>query len=421
MPIALNVSRLLCYLKPPPKGAHRASTCYRIVLAISLWMPYCLAIAEGQTGFHLSTGARFVQLSYQLLDPAGQSHSLDFRLSRKAVKAADRMFRPIDTRALREQGSSRRNVLTERAIDQLELRYPQVQFELAPNQVIKWRISLSKRDRAMLQQAYRERLASEIEQLNGAYAQPKVHRDGDDALTITAASAREMAEVRKAVKLAMQRARQATDRSVQQADARLKRVSHAVREQLQSELQTISAELGDWERDFYYHRGYLVVGDTLVPNYAGIAAEALRDLHPVALALKSWTRGLSKRQSIARLLSFVQSIPYDELRDRETDSGFLAPLSVIAQNRGDCDSKAVLFAALLRKLHPDTPVAMILLERHALLGIDIPAEKGDVTLKHQHRNWVLAEPVGPGLTALGKTGDQYRRARQIESVIRFFD
>lgn len=394
---------------------------HRLALTIALWVLCGLAVAqEGQAWFDSQTGERFSALSYRLLDPAGQSHQLRFRLSRQAIEKAAQMFLPIDTRVLREQGSSRRHALTERAVRDLETRYPQVQFELAENQRIKWRVALSESQRGGLQQAYRDHLASEIEQLNRAYPEPRIHRDGDDALTISASSARQLAQLREAIRQAMRRAREATQRRVQQADASLKQASQAVREQLQNDLQTISGELEAWERDYYHQRGYLVVGDTLVPDYARIAAEALRDLQPVALALKGWTRGLPKRQSIIRLLLFVQSIPYDELRNRQSDSGFLAPLSVIAQNRGDCDSKAVLFAALLRKLHPDTPVAMIMLQRHALVGIDLPAEAGDATLKHRHHTWVLAEPVGPGLSALGKTGEQYRQADQVESLIRLF-
>ena len=65
-------------------------------------------------------------------------------------------------------------------------------------------------------------------------------------------------------------------------------------------------------------------------------------MYPIVEYLRPWLAGLSQRQAINRLLIWVQSIPYDTLHDRANDLGFLAPINVLMQNRGDCDSKSVL-------------------------------------------------------------------------------
>lgn len=55
------------------------------------------------------------------------------------------------------------------------------------------------------------------------------------------------------------------------------------------------------------------------------------------------------------VLSWVQSIPYNKLEERlnSNGAGYLPPLSVVVNNQGDCDSKAVLMTNPVRPLLPD--------------------------------------------------------------------
>jgi len=62
----------------------------------------------------------------------------------------------------------------------------------------------------------------------------------------------------------------------------------------------------------------------------------------------------------------------------------------------------VAMATMVHALAPEIPIVMVLLAEHALLGFAIETRPGDATLKYSGRTYVLAEPVGPALKALGK-------------------
>jgi len=104
------------------------------------------------------------------------------------------------------------------------------------------------------------------------------------------------------------------------------------------------------------------------------------------------------------VLSFVQSIPYSTLESRLTSSvaGFNPPAKLLWENQGDCDSKMTLTATILRALMPRINMAMIYIDKHAFIGIDIPAEAGEMTIEHQGIKYLLGEPTGPALYRLGK-------------------
>ena len=103
------------------------------------------------------------------------------------------------------------------------------------------------------------------------------------------------------------------------------------------------------------------------------------------------------------VLSFVQSIPYSTLESRMTSSGagFNPPAKLLWENQGDCDSKMALTATILRALMPRIDMAMIYIDQHAFIGIAIPATAGEVSIKYNDVNYLLAEPTGPALYPLG--------------------
>lgn len=115
------------------------------------------------------------------------------------------------------------------------------------------------------------------------------------------------------------------------------------------------------------------------------------------------------RQSDARvymnlMLGWLQSIPYDTLEDRADShgAGFSPPFTLLSQNLGDCDSKAVLAAAIVRAFLPSTPMVLVLLDQHALLGIATAPVAGDTTLRHNNREFVLFDPTGPAQLPFGQ-------------------
>jgi hypothetical protein len=139
----------------------------------------------------------------------------------------------------------------------------------------------------------------------------------------------------------------------------------------------------------------------LVNTYAG-------DLEPVAQALQV---GAEEPRAFAeKALSFVQAIPYEARKRNGKDPGYRRPLALLARNRGDCDSKAVLYLGLLRAEHPGVPLAVVYVPGHALVGVGVPAQPGDQTFEVAGKTFVMAEPVGPALMPLGETAKANRKA-----------
>jgi hypothetical protein len=155
--------------------------------------------------------------------------------------------------------------------------------------------------------------------------------------------------------------------------------------------------------------GFTWLDDGIVPDHIRHVQDYAGDLAPVVRALGG--PGDDPRAFASLALGFVQSIPYEQAskqRDR-----YRRPLSLLGRNRGDCDSKATLYLALMHQAWPELPVAMVDIPGHAFVGLGIEAEKGEQDLKDGDQRWLLAEPVGPAMAPLGELGKKSkRRARR---------
>lgn len=139
-------------------------------------------------------------------------------------------------------------------------------------------------------------------------------------------------------------------------------------------------------------------------RFAEESVEALKNLKPLILNKVSV---INIRQVTDFTLGFVQSIPYSKLESRELSSGlgFNPPLKVLWENQGDCDSKATLTLAILRTLMPRVKLALVLLDEHALIAIQIPPVGNDLSIKINQENYVLADPTGPAYFLLGEVSE----------------
>ena len=77
------------------------------------------------------------------------------------------------------------------------------------------------------------------------------------------------------------------------------------------------------------------------------------------------------------------------------------PLSLLAKNKGDCDSKVVLFLAIVHKAYPEIPLAVLDVPGHAAAMIGMPPKGKEKAYRIDEQIWVPVEPVGPGLIPLG--------------------
>ena len=111
------------------------------------------------------------------------------------------------------------------------------------------------------------------------------------------------------------------------------------------------------------------------------------------------------RARVAVALGFFQEIPYTTLDDARRQGGdFLPAPALLAQNRGDCDSKAVALAAVLRTFTRFRKLAVVTMPGHAILAVEMPAQPGDTTIRQGGRLYVALEPAGPALAPIGRVG-----------------
>ena len=170
--------------------------------------------------------------------------------------------------------------------------------------------------------------------------------------------------------------------------------------------QSQEKALEQYLQESYYSHFHSHLGQKAVkPDHLRYIAENAATLAPVAKALyNTLPNNSARRVYVNLLLSWVQSIPYNELKNRLTSNGagYLPPLSVVANNQGDCDSKTVLMASLLRSILPTLKMSMVFLPNHALLAIELPFRSQGQTLYINGTSYVLMEPTGPAKTPLGE-------------------
>ena len=152
------------------------------------------------------------------------------------------------------------------------------------------------------------------------------------------------------------------------------------------------------------------VSSQIIPDHLRLMQDSLSTLLPVANALHQKLMNVPSRQSVGYMGHWLQQIPYQDLSDRAKSAGssFNPPLKLLQENQGDCDSKAVLLAALVRMLLPDVKLAMIYLPQHAMLALQLPVKSSDDAVTIDGREYLLLDPTGPALLPPGEIGPQYR-------------
>ncbi len=143
-------------------------------------------------------------------------------------------------------------------------------------------------------------------------------------------------------------------------------------------------------------------------DHAALVRTYTDDLAPVAAALQEGTSG--PRDYVEKVLSFVQAIPYEEAKKNGGDPGYRRPLALLYRNRGDCDSKAVLFLALVEAVYPELDEAVVYIPGHALTGVGLPAQGDDETFEAGGKTFLYAEPVGPAPYPLGEPAKENKKA-----------
>lgn len=185
-----------------------------------------------------------------------------------------------------------------------------------------------------------------------------------------------------------------------------------INKQLSDELNSlISARQSYYLQQMYYSQFHFTDGQVgIIPDHVRIALDSLADLTPIAAAIQQQHPNLSPREMVQYISNWLQQIPYQNLSDRKHSSGisFNVPLKLLAENQGDCDSKAVLLAALLKLILPELKLAIVYLPNHAMLAIAIKPLATDSTTNINGQPYVLVDATGPALLKVGEINPQYQ-------------
>lgn len=147
------------------------------------------------------------------------------------------------------------------------------------------------------------------------------------------------------------------------------------------------------------------------PDHVRIAKASEARLQPFADALQAaMPQRRSPRQALDYLLSFVQNIPYDQLDDRFSSpgAGYNTPTRLLYENRGDCDSKVTLTAALFKLLYPEIATRILYLPNHAVLAVALEPRTGDFAVTIEGTRYLVADPTGPALMPAGEISRPYQ-------------
>lgn len=156
-------------------------------------------------------------------------------------------------------------------------------------------------------------------------------------------------------------------------------------------------------KTFLKRHGYtLKKNRIIIPDFTKHVVDYSKDLHPLVDALGGPTK--NPRKFANKALSFVQSIPYE--KRALVANIYRRPLSILARNRGDCDSKTVLFLAIMHAAYPEMPLTLVRIPGHIYGGLGIEPQKGDVRLRRKGHTWVGVEPVGPATRKVGSLGSK---------------
>ncbi|CAG8999996.1 MAG: hypothetical protein CENE_01985 [Candidatus Celerinatantimonas neptuna] len=149
----------------------------------------------------------------------------------------------------------------------------------------------------------------------------------------------------------------------------------------------------------------------IIPDHPRIALQSAPFLKNLAMQFFPAKSPLSKLPSeLGLLLSFIQSIPYQELQSKTgyRGAGFMTPIQVLRNNMGDCDSKATLMAAILKTAKPQLNVAIVYIPAHAFIAIHWPVSGTQQSVLINKQKWLAVDPTGPALYQPGQISKQSR-------------
>lgn len=384
-----------------------------------------------QTMFKRQDGGNLEQFSYRFKDADQTEHAIQFAVSKQHLKQAQQSFVELDMQDFRASRKSYERAFFTQEIELLNNNRPVAKFTLKPDNGISYTVQIEGFHQ-QLKVLHQSLLKQGTADLQAQFVDLQIQLTSSGGFNVQGIRT---TKEQKAVQAALDKTVSDIDTAYQAA---LKEVDQSISLEQQTNaklvkqlLQHSQQKIDSFEIDYLKQRGYIFIDPTvnprtIVPDYKRIAHESVLPLKPLANAIHTLaedTNSPELRAKIRYLLAFFQTIPYDQLQDRRTSNGagFAYPATLLANNRGDCDTKSVAFAAAFHALFPDIEVVLIALPGHALLGLGIPAQTKEKTLNQAGKKYVLVEPTGPGLLNIGEPGKATQQQMgNLDQVIRLF-
>jgi len=142
-------------------------------------------------------------------------------------------------------------------------------------------------------------------------------------------------------------------------------------------------------------------GNQFLVDYAWVITKSATPLKQSAKTIRSTARRQgyrSTRELVGAFASFVQTLEYripsdfriNEEGEKILTAGAMMPLETLSKKWGDCDTKSLLFASLVRSIDL-IDVCFIVIDDHLFAGVQLRAEQDDHSIRHRGRDWVLVE------------------------------
>ncbi len=142
-------------------------------------------------------------------------------------------------------------------------------------------------------------------------------------------------------------------------------------------------------------------GLQFVIDYGWVIQESERDMRGAAKIIRSVARKngyRSRRNLVGAFASFVQSLQYRVPPDHRVNDegeeivtvGAMMPIETLSKQWGDCDSKSMLFASLVKSIDL-VDVKFIVMDDHLFAAVQLSPEKDDHSIRYEGNEWVLVE------------------------------
>ncbi len=154
---------------------------------------------------------------------------------------------------------------------------------------------------------------------------------------------------------------------------------------------------------FRSHQNKLVVDQNAYVSYYGGFTAPLYEMLNVAAGA-----GASRVDKIQLLLKLVQDIPYGvppSSVGSKYISGIINPPDLLRYGWGDCDSKALLFASILKHF-PQQNMIAVHTPGHYLTAVESVPRPYQDFITYQGKRYVFCESAGPGRFPLGYINKQ---------------